>query len=438
MVQVDYYQVLRVTASASKDEIIASYRKLCKMYHPDVNRSPGAEERMKQINVAYYELRDEARRREHDRQLRFRTARAQQPSQSPPQPPPKTQPPPPRPPAPEPREQPRAEKAAPQERSRPFSGFGQGSKKEEKPPRQAGGADQAEEAAQAERATAVVREYFNCLREDRHENAYQLLCRQDREAVSLRDFCKWRSSVGGMFHLEAFSIDGGEPVGGLKSEAGVLASARRYRITVTEFSRAEESRERHQCVKYTFPEGGEWKIFLGYRDLSVIARAYDDLSRRRQQTEMSRRYEEYCRQNCREIEMFTMEGLLKEARREIYRCRRYGQVMTVACYNVSPRPGAPQEEVDDIVACCAKIFQKELRMTDIPAYIGKGLFVVLLVELKKRSAAMIIGRMAERMQKEVWSTLGVEISPKWAWAPYEGGALKPYIDNLPGRVGARV
>ena len=53
-----YYQVLQVDPNASPEVIEAAYRRLAKIYHPEVNKSPDAERKMKQINSAYQVLRD--------------------------------------------------------------------------------------------------------------------------------------------------------------------------------------------------------------------------------------------------------------------------------------------------------------------------------------------------------------------------------------------
>src|SRR3972149_8819597 len=63
----DYYEILGVGKNAAKDEIKKAYRKLALQYHPDKNKSPGAEEKFKEISEAYGVLSDDTKRAQYDR-----------------------------------------------------------------------------------------------------------------------------------------------------------------------------------------------------------------------------------------------------------------------------------------------------------------------------------------------------------------------------------
>ena len=63
------YKVLAVDPSADPEVIAAAYRALSKKFHPDVNKTPGAEAKMRELNRAYDILKDPAQRRQVDAEL---------------------------------------------------------------------------------------------------------------------------------------------------------------------------------------------------------------------------------------------------------------------------------------------------------------------------------------------------------------------------------
>lgn len=63
----DYYRTLGIARGATDDEIKKAYRKLALKYHPDKNKTAGAEDKFKEVAEAYEVLSDKKKRDVYDK-----------------------------------------------------------------------------------------------------------------------------------------------------------------------------------------------------------------------------------------------------------------------------------------------------------------------------------------------------------------------------------
>ncbi|XP_041356758.1 dnaJ homolog subfamily B member 4-like [Gigantopelta aegis] len=63
----DYYKILGLSKGATEEQIKKGYRKMALKYHPDKNKSPGAEEKFKEIAEAYEVLSDAKKKDIYDK-----------------------------------------------------------------------------------------------------------------------------------------------------------------------------------------------------------------------------------------------------------------------------------------------------------------------------------------------------------------------------------
>jgi curved DNA-binding protein CbpA len=64
----DYYELLEIPVNAKPKQIIDTYRRLARQFHPDLISDPAADEYMRTLNRAVEVLSDPETRQEYDRQ----------------------------------------------------------------------------------------------------------------------------------------------------------------------------------------------------------------------------------------------------------------------------------------------------------------------------------------------------------------------------------
>jgi hypothetical protein len=62
----NFYQILEINQSASEDEVKRAFRRLARLYHPDINSDPEAPDRFRLVYMAYDILHDRKKRQLYD------------------------------------------------------------------------------------------------------------------------------------------------------------------------------------------------------------------------------------------------------------------------------------------------------------------------------------------------------------------------------------
>lgn len=215
------YDILQVIPTAEQEVIDAAYRRLCRKYHPDVNKDVEAGRRMNLFNEAYAVLRNPDRRTAYDRRLSDARAVGLE--------------------------------RTPMPQTHPRSGA---------------------DAANLEAGRQVLLDYFLALREQVWHKAYAMLCSADRRRIPLQDFLEWQEAVAGLFELGEVDVALHRP----HRAAGKLESAE-YVVEGREVDLAADSWHDFVTVKHLVLEahaedpatGQAWRVRLGYEDVRDLA-----------------------------------------------------------------------------------------------------------------------------------------------------------------------
>lgn len=385
----EHYKILGVSIGAGIADVTSSYKRLCRIYHPDISGDPESEELMKRINVAYTVLRDKLRKEAafRDRQLYARAARR----------------------------------------------YGASEVRTQGAETRTQNAEVRRAAAEAEKeAYSVLNGYFKALNAYDYAGAYNLLSDYDKRNIPCESFIEWRQSVARLYPMQEFWITGGLSVSTVAWGNGKTMFARKFRVAVTEEDLANDVLHSGDVEKLVIIENGAWKVFLGYSGVGELTRSFDEKFKTKCKRDVAKRWEEYFTGLHPEFNMLNMPGLRKAAQREMYRQRRFGGTLTFAV--ISILAGGPRRAgQEQLLRSAAKTISGALRETDVPAYAGDGIFALLLVQLRKANAEEIVSRLVERIRKSAGLQLGANAEIRFELESFGGGgsgAIPADIDEL--------
>ena len=365
----EYYKILGVSVGADIADITTSYKRLCRIHHPDVSNNPHSEELMKSINIAYAALRDKLKR---EAAFRERTT------------------------------------------------YTRPARRYTSPDARAQGPDARRMSAEAEKAALkALHGYFKALTECDYTSAYVYLSAHDKRYITRDSFIEWRKSVARIFQIKDFAIISNSTGATIAFSNEKVVNARKFIVVITEESITENSTQSGEVEKLVVYDNGVWKVFLGYTSVGELTRTFDEQFEAKRKQDLAKRWEEYYAGLCPEYNMFSLLGMRKAALREIYRQKRFGGTLTFAVISVKPG-GMREDGQDELLRAAAVTINKALRETDTPAYTGDGVFAILFVELRKKNAGVIVGRLVENIRKRAGATLGANADIEYTFESWSG------------------
>ena len=352
-------------------DVTSSYKKLCRIHHPDINNDPESEELMKKINIAYTVLREKLKREAAFRERAAYTF------------------------------------------SRPIRRYTWPEPRQDN-------AEARRTAAEAEKqAYTVLHNYFKAISAFDYSAAYEFLSSYDKRRITRESFIEWRTSVARLFPMREFTVEGSSTPATVTFSAGRTIYARKFGVMVTEEDLTENKTHSDSVDKLVISESGMWRVFLGYRNVFELTRTFDERFEAGQKREIAKHWEEYYDTLSPEYNMQNLAGLRKSAAKELYRQRRYGGTLTFAA--ISLKVGNERDaEHGELLRSAAKTIKAALRETDIPAYIGDGVFAVLFVELSNDNAENIVSGLVNNIRKGAGQSIGERADIKYAHETWSG------------------
>ena len=370
--QSDYYRILQVHEDADQEIISAAYKCLSKLYHPDVNSSLSAAERMTDINIAYAVIGDERRRKEYHREwLRLQKGKT--------------------------------ETLSSLQKNR--------------------------ENRKVDAAALALDEYFRSMVNADWETAYHKLTKVDQVNIPSADFIKWKNAVSEVYKLGNYQMHYLCRFESCEYGGAVYPEIFQFTMNLSEYNRMTDQMEKEQTEKYIAFENGDWKVCLGYTDLKPSIMRFICLA----QTLPKVNKDEICRRAMISVDPLTgllsRNGFLEEATKEVSRNRRYGNPLTLAVVTVKPSRELSDAFDESLTEACVSYvagkLDANLRRTDLLGRCADSAFSILLTETEIPDAELAM----EKILKQFSTEDDISCILSWACTEIEDGKTEEAIEK---------
>lgn len=356
---VDYYKILQVHHDAGHDIIDAAYRCLSKIYHPDINKSPMAVERMQDINIAYSVIGDGRKRKEYHTEWMKHNA------------------------------------------VKPFTST---ILTKEKVQKNAEPDPVAEAKKEEEAATRALDEFFCETVNERWEQAYHKLTQIDKDNIPIEDFLEWKKAVSQVYKLGNYKITYFRRYSNCDYAGVIYPTIFQFSVGLTEMQISTKQISEETTQKYVAYDGASWRVCLGYTDLKPTIMKFKYLAQALPKLDKDEVFMKAISKIDLLTGLYSLCGFVEQADREMLRSQRYGNPLSLAVVTINPvtdsEETSDENQMDACISYVAEILCTNIRKTDIIGRCNPSSFAILYTETKLEEAACATEKLLEQCETD--------------------------------------
>ncbi|MCL2084595.1 MAG: DnaJ domain-containing protein [Oscillospiraceae bacterium] len=387
----DHYSTLQVHPDAEIEVIQSAYRRLCKKYHPDVNPSPQAPERIKAINLAYETLSDAPSRRAFHGEWMRRLGR---------------------------RPAGHVQNAGAHTEVRERVVYVNREPAVKQPPKDEGTPE----------ASAVIKNYFNNISERDFRSAFGLISDIDKQRFSYGSYVEWQESVAAIYRIGTFKAELFKRHDDLRIDPERRYRAEEFKVSVAEKDMRTGKLSEYSFTKFAVCENGVWHVYLGYRDLTPLLVQFKTMASTKEEAVLLTQWEQYREHHELRLGLPNRKAFETYVSREAYRYRRYDRPFSVAVFYISlPDRISDEGHRDHIIKYVGYIIKKNIREIDHAAWLGDDRYGLLMAETDKRTALQAARRILRTVRHDVAACFDFEMDMRIGVTPYNGASTDELI-----------
>lgn len=362
----DYYNILQVHYNAEPEVIEGAYRRLCKKYHPDINKDINAEELIKKINIAYEILKDPIKRKDYHRRWLDRNKTLHMNKD---------------------------------EKREWKKGF---------------------HTIIDEKAHKVLNEYLLALSCKNFEKAYHMLSSYNKKNIAVDDFIEWQSTVSKLYAIGDYKTRIFNTYSNMTLNKVSYGKVIEFEISMSEKNVLTSLVSKYQFTKALVLEKDIWKIYLEYNDIKALTHKFKYLFHMHQKPSASQLFAEFQLTVDEITGLLNKKGFTLELEKEKNRFIRYSNNFSIAVFSLKFLNNNAILLKEEMIKYAAYLIKHSIRNTDTAAYLGNEVFSVIFTETTYDNAKSAILKLCTSLKDDFYKHYNLEAIINYGLSEHSG------------------